>query len=344
MQRLERTKNSIRNLMFGIVNKCISIFLPFLIRVIIINVLGKEYLGLNNLFTSILQVLNLAELGIGSAMVYSMYKPIAEGDGELICALLALYKKLYRIIGLIVFAIGFALIPFLSYLIKGGVNDIDYNVLYLIFLVDTVLSYLLFAYKNSLLIAHQRTDVGSNIGTIIHLLLNFLQVIFLFIFKNYYAYIIVKPVFTIANNLFVNIATKRMYPQYKPCGIVSKEKQREILSRVKALVGHKVGTTVVASADSLVISSFLGLGILAIYSNYYYIIYFIVSLTSIFFNGMLAGIGNSLVVETNDKNYSLFNLPFMSPSAVHGVMDGKGHVAFHILINLYGYLLLLLAV
>ena len=312
MQRLERTKNSIRNLMFGIVNKCISIFLPFLIRVIIINVLGKEYLGLNNLFTSILQVLNLAELGIGSAMVYSMYKPIAEGDGELICALLALYKKLYRIIGLIVFAIGFALIPFLSYLIKGGVNDIDYNVLYLIFLVDTVLSYLLFAYKNSLLIAHQRTDVGSNIGTIIHLLLNFLQVIFLFIFKNYYAYIIVKPVFTIANNLFVNIATKRMYPQYKPCGIVSKEKQREILSRVKALVGHKVGTTVVASADSLVISSFLGLGILAIYSNYYYIIYFIVSLTSIFFNGMLAGIGNSLVVETNDKNYSLFeNINFI---------------------------------
>lgn len=163
--------------MFGIVNKCISIFLPFLIRVIIINVLGKEYLGLNNLFTSILQVLNLAELGIGSAMVYSMYKPIAEGDGELICALLALYKKLYRIIGLIVFAIGFALIPFLSYLIKGGVNDIDYNVLYLIFLVDTVLSYLLFAYKNSLLIAHQRTDVGSNIGTIIHLLLNFIQVL-----------------------------------------------------------------------------------------------------------------------------------------------------------------------
>ncbi|MDM8249901.1 oligosaccharide flippase family protein [Lacrimispora saccharolytica] len=312
MQRLERTKNSVRNLAWGIVNKGVSMFLPFLIRVVIIEILGKEYLGLNNLFTSILQTLNLAELGIGSAMVYSMYKPIAEDNEDLICSLLALYKKLYRIIGFVVFGIGVVLIPFLPYLIKGGVDGINVNVLYMIFLVDTVLSYFLFAYKNSLLIAHQRTDVNSNIGTIIHLLLNLTQVILLFAFKNYYAYIIVKPVFTIANNLLVNRATNRMYPRYKPRGMVSKEKQREIFSRVKALVGHKIGTTVVSSADSLVISAFLGLNILAIYSNYYYIIYFIVSLTSIFFNGMLAGIGNSLVVETNDKNYTLFeNINFI---------------------------------
>ena len=121
--------------------------------------LGKEYLGLNNLFTSILHVLNLAELGIGSAMVYSMYKPIAEGDGDAICSLLALYKTVYRIIGLIVFGIGVVLIPFLPLLIKGGVEGINITVLYMIFLVDTVLSYLLFAFKNSLLMAHQRTDV-----------------------------------------------------------------------------------------------------------------------------------------------------------------------------------------
>lgn len=294
------------------VNKGVSLLLPFLIRAIIINVLGKEYLGLNNLFTSILHVLNLAELGIGSAMVYSMYKPIAEGDGDSICSLLALYKSVYRIIGLVVFGIGVVLIPFLPFLIKGGVEGIDITVLYMIFLVDTVLSYLLFAFKNSLLMAHQRTDVSSNIGTVVHLLLNLTQVILLLIFKDYYIYIIVKPLFTVVNNLFVNWATNRMYPEYQPKGSVSKEKQREIFGRVKALVGHKIGTTVVTSADSLVISAFLGLGILAIYSNYYYIIFFIVSLTSIFFNGMLAGIGNSLVVETREKNYALFeNINFV---------------------------------
>lgn len=312
MQRLERTKNSVRNLIWGIVNKAVSLFLPFLIRTIIINVLGKEYLGLNNLFTSILNVLNLAELGVGAAMVYSMYKPIAESDSTNICSLLALYKKVYRIIGFIILGIGLVLIPFLPSLIKGGVDGINVNVLYLIFLVDTVLSYLLFAYKNSLLMAHQRTDISSNIGTVIHILLNATQVVILLVFKNYYIYIVVKPIFTIANNLLVNWATNKMYPEYKPRGMVSKEIQHEIFGRVKALVGHKIGTTVVTSADSLVISAFLGLGILAIYSNYYYIIYFIVSLTSIFFSGMLAGIGNSLVVESDKKNYTLFeNINFI---------------------------------
>ncbi|MBR5658495.1 MAG: polysaccharide biosynthesis protein [Lachnospiraceae bacterium] len=294
------------------VNKGVSLLLPFFIRVVIINVLGKEYLGLNNLFTSILHVLNLAELGIGSAMVYSMYKPIAEGNGELICSLLALYKKVYRIIGLIVFTAGIVLVPFLPFLIKGGAEGINITVLYLIFLVDTVLSYLLFAYKNSLLMAHQRTDVSSNIGTVVHLLLNLVQVILLLVFKNYYIYIIVKPLFTILNNLVINWATDRMYPMYKPEGVVSPEKQSEIFGRVKALIGHKIGTTVVSSADSLVISAFLGLEVLGIYSNYSYIIFFIISLSAIFFNGMLAGIGNSLVTENVDKNYTLFeNINFI---------------------------------
>jgi len=294
------------------VNKGVSLLLPFFIRVVIINVLGEEYLGLNNLFTSILHVLNLAELGIGSAMVYSMYRPIADGDDALICSLLALYKKVYRIIGLIVFAVGVILIPFLPFLIKGGAEGINVTVLYLIFLVDTVLSYLLFAYKNSLLMAHQRTDVSSNIGTVIHLMLNLVQVVLLLLFKNYYIYIVVKPLFTVLNNLVVNWATNRMYPMYEPKGEVSEEKRKEIFGRVKALIGHKIGTTVVSSADSLVISAFLGLTVLGIYSNYSYVIFFIISLSAIFFNGMLAGIGNSLVTESREANYALFeNINFL---------------------------------
>lgn len=312
MIRLERTKNTLRNFVFGVLNKGISLLLPFFIKYEIINILGKEYLGLNNLFTSVLNVLNLAELGVGAAMVYSMYKPIAEGDKESICALLALYKKAYRIIGLVVFACGLALIPFLPFFIKDSVEVVNTNILYIIFLVDTALSYLLFAYKNSLLIAHQRTDVASNLGTIIHILLNIAQAILLLVFKNYYIFIIVKPLFTIINNLCINWITKRMYPEYEAKGMVSKEEQSQIFSRVKALVGHKVGTTVVASADSLVISAFLGLEMLAIYSNYYYIIFSVISITSMFFNGMLAGIGNSLIVESKEDNYKLFeNINFI---------------------------------
>lgn len=313
MRKLQRTKNSVRNFIWGIINKSITLLLPFFIRNVIINVLGKEYLGLNNLFTSILNVLSLAELGVGSAMVYAMYKPIAEENREMICALLSLYKKLYRIIGLVIFVIGMVLLPFLPFLIKGGVKGININVLYLIFLLDTVLSYLMYAYKNSLLIAHQRTDISSNIGSIVHLMLNLFQLIILIVLKNYYIYILMKPVFRIVNNYMIKIVTERIYPDYKPSGQIAKEQRTEIFQHIKALLGHKIGVTVISSADSLVISAFLGLDILAIYSNYYYIISFVISIMGILFDGMLAGIGNSIVTETKQKNYYLFkNINFVT--------------------------------
>lgn len=313
MKRLDRTRNTFRNLIFGLINKIVTLLLPFLIRSFIINFLGQEYLGLNNLFTSVLNVLNLAELGIGSAMVYSMYKPIAEENGDKICALLALYQKVYRIIGLVILAVGLSLLPFLKFLVNGGAGTINIHVLYLIFLMDTVLSYWLFAYKNSLLLAHQRTDVSSNIGSLIHILLNVVQIAMLVIFKNYYVFIIMKPIFTIANNLCINRVTCKMYPDYKPYGKITAEEKTAIFRSVKALMGHKIGATVVSSADSLVISSFLGLSILAVYSNYYCVIYAVIGFTALLFNGMLAGIGNSILVESDETNYTLFkNVNFIS--------------------------------
>lgn len=313
MNRLERTKNTVRNLIWGFLNKVVTLLLPFLIRTMIVDVLGKRYLGLNNLFSSVLNVLNLAELGIGSAMSYAMYRPIAEGDETVICSLLNLYKKIYRIIGAVIAVIGVFLIPFLPFLVKGSIGGINIYVLYLIFLSDTIFSYLMYAYKSSLLSAHQRTDVISNIGTGIQTLLNVTQIILLFLFKNYYIYILMKPVFTIGNNIVINIVTNRMYPKYRAKGKVPDTAVKEIFEKVKALIGHKIGGTIIGSADSLVISAFLGLDILAIYSNYYYIIFFLVSVTSIFFGGMLAGIGNSLVVETKEHNYKLFNnISFMT--------------------------------
>lgn len=150
--KLEKTKNARRNILFGILNKVITMFLPFVVRSVIIYALSAEYLGLNSLFSSILQVLNLTELGFSSAMVYSMYKPIAENDDETICALLNFYRKIYFIIGCIVLSLGLLLLPFLDKLINGDVPDnINIYILYLCYLVNTVLSYMMFAYRSSLL-------------------------------------------------------------------------------------------------------------------------------------------------------------------------------------------------
>ena len=144
--------------------KIYQILLPFLFRTVIVYTLGVNYLGLNSLFTSVLQVLNLAELGVGSAMIFSMYKPIAEDDEKKICALMNLYRKYYNIIGLVILIIGILLTPFIPKLINGEVpKEINIYILYIMNLIATVLSYWLLAYRNSVLQAHQRLDVSSKI-------------------------------------------------------------------------------------------------------------------------------------------------------------------------------------
>ena len=163
--KIERAKNATRNVVFGFLLKIYTLIFPFIMRTAMIYWMGVEYLGLNSLFTSILQVLNLAELGVGSAMVFSMYKPIAADDDEEICALMKLYKIYYRVIGCVVLGVGLVLLPFLDKLISGEVpNDINIYILYLLNLGATVLTYWLFAYRNSLFQAYQREDIISKVS------------------------------------------------------------------------------------------------------------------------------------------------------------------------------------
>ena len=158
--RFARTKNTLRNIAFGSVNRIINIVLPFISRTVILYVMGTQYLGLSSLFSSILSFLSLTELGIGAAMVYSMYKPIAENDHTTIKALLNLYRKLYCIIGTVILVIGLLLMPFLKILVPEELPpDINLYLLYLIYLFNAVLSYWLFAYKNALLQAYQRLSL-----------------------------------------------------------------------------------------------------------------------------------------------------------------------------------------
>lgn len=302
--RIERTKNATKNIIFGIILKLYQILVPFLMRTTMIYFMGVEYLGLNSLFTSVLQVLNLAELGIGSAMVFSMYKPIAEDDNEKICELMNLYKLYYRIIGLVILVVGLILCPFIPYLIKSDLPpDMNIYVLYLLNLMATVFSYWLFAYKNSVLQAHQRQDVISKVTLVVNTIQYILQLIVICLFKNYYMYVIILLLSQILINIATAYKSNKIYPQYKAKGKLEKIQIREINQRVKDLFTSKIGGVIVNSADSIVISAFLGLTALAIYQNYYYIVTAIIGFVSVIFSACTAGIGNSLIVETKEKNY-----------------------------------------
>ncbi|SDM05894.1 Membrane protein involved in the export of O-antigen and teichoic acid [Sarcina sp. DSM 11001] len=305
--RIERAKNASRNIVFGTIYKAYNVIMPFVMRTAMIYFMGVKYLGLNSLFSSILQVLNLAELGVGSAMVFSMYKPIVEDDSTRICALMRLYKLYYRVIGLIIAVAGIAIMPFIPRLIHSDVpENINIYILYLLNLGATVISYWLFAYKNSLLQAHQRTDVISKVAISVLSLKYVLQFLVLWIFRNYYLYLICRIVCQAVQNIVTFIATSKMYPEYKVEGRLESKEIQRINQRIRDLFTSKLGSVVINSADTIVISAFLGLTVLAIYQNYYFILTAIIGFVTIFFNSLTAGIGNSLITETIEKNYNDF--------------------------------------
>ena len=171
--KLDVVGNAKKNLIFGAINKGIILILPFIVRAVINTKLSSEYLGLNSLFSSILTVLNLSELGFSSAIVYHMYQPAAENDTDRICALLNLYRKIYAIVGIIVLILGLAIIPLLPHFVNGLYpKEINLTGIYLIFLADTVISYFMYAYLSSLITVYQRNDLNSMINTVISVALN----------------------------------------------------------------------------------------------------------------------------------------------------------------------------
>lgn len=302
---MQRTKNATRNIVYGTFLKIYQIIGPFILRTIFIYTLGMQYLGLNSLFASILTVLNMAELGVGSAMVFSMYRPIAEGDEERICALMNLYKLYYRVIGGIILVLGMVLLPFIPKLISGSVpEDMNIYVLYLMNLAATVLTYWLFAYKNSLLSAYQRNDIASKISLAVSTVQYIIQAVLLIAFHNYYAYLAVTILTSIATNIVTALIVDKKYPDLKAKGKIPKSEIRIINHRVADLFTSKLGFVVVDSADTLVISAFLGLEVLAVYNNYYYIMTSLFGFIGIIFTSCTAGIGNSIIVETEEKNYN----------------------------------------
>ncbi len=307
-----RTQNAKRNIITSVINKLVIMLTNFVMRTVLIWYLGKVYLGLDSLFTSILQILSLTELGISSAMVYSMYKPLAENDTPAICALLKLYRTVYRYIALAMTVLGVAITPFLHIIVNKDLPDgLNLYTLYFINLGNTVLSYLMFAYRSALFTADQRYSINNNIYSIFKVGTTVLQIAAIILLRNqeylaYYFYCLALPLTTVLKNLFTYYLSKKMYPQYKCEGTVPKEEINGIKKRVAGMFLHKVSFVFRNSLDSIVISAFLGLASLGQYNSYYFIINAISGIMILVSNSVTASVGNSMVKETKQKNYADF--------------------------------------
>lgn len=303
-----RVQNTRRNIIWGFFQRVLSVLLPFFVRTALIYQLGVAYVGLNSFYLSILNVLNLAELGFGSAIAYSMYKPIAEEDHETVGRLLQFFKKMYRVIGLLIFVAGLIMMPFLGDLITGEhPADVNLQLGFLIYLLSTSLSYLLFGYRQVLITAHQRNDVVSKIQSTILIMLNSLQIIALLVFPNFYLFMVLVPLTTIVQNVALYIMSNRLFPQYKELGYLktglSKEEKRFIKQHVIGVFLYKTCQVTRNSFDMIFISMFLGLVVAGCYSNYFMIISSVLIVMQVVYSSMTAPIGNSIVSESPEKNF-----------------------------------------
>lgn len=304
-----RAKNSSRNVLWGISEKLVSIIFPFIIRSLMIYFMGVEYVGLGGFFISIIQVLSLAELGIGSAFVFSMYKPFSESNFEKIGALLYIYKRLYIKIGCVIVFVGLCILPFLKIFISGSVEaDVNIYILYLMFLLNNAISYFMFSYKQSLLIASQRVDLLNKIALCSKLILYIFQIVVLIVFHNYYIYVAAIPLSTLLTNFLISIVTRKLYSNIECKGEVDQIEINSIKINVKGMVLQRIGGIVLSSSSSLVISSFLGLVVLAKFQNYYYVISALFSLLAVIYQSVIPSIGNYVATKTVEENYTKFKI------------------------------------
>ncbi|MBQ9500955.1 MAG: hypothetical protein IJU70_02235 [Lentisphaeria bacterium] len=305
--KLSLTVNLKRNIFAAAVNSGVKLLFPFLNRTLFLWLLGPAYLGLNGLFGSILGVLMLAELGFGTAVVCSMYKPVADDDKPLLCAYLKFYRTVYRLVGGFIFVAGLALLPFLRSLVHGKIPaDVNLHLLYLIHLLNTSLSYFLFAYRGSVLSAYHRHDVSTNIRTMVSIVQYIAVFVVLLVTRNYYFYVLTTVFFTVVQNLLILHESVRLFPEIRPCGTLPKHLRHQVMSDVGSIFLHKVGGVISYSTSNLVISAFLGLVAVAAYGNYYYVYTAVAGIVWIVYHSMTSGFGNRIHTESREKNFQLF--------------------------------------
>lgn len=307
-----RLSKSLKNTVFGMTGIICSLIVSFATKSVFVRLLGAEYNGVNGLFTNILQVLNLAELGFATSIAYALYKPLKADDERTTAALMSYFAKIYRIIAIVVAAAGCCCIPFLQHLIAEDISELPFTInqlrgYFAMFLANTVCSYLL-AYKRTIITADQNNYLVTNVDNIFNILLNIVQIVLLLIYKNFYAYLATMIAKTVINNLVLHIIASKKYPYlhtYRKEKLAKLEKSA-IFKNVQAAFLHKIGTVIIFSTTSIVISSFVSLVDAGKYSNYILIVNNVNTFINIVFNSVTASIGNLCVDESEDRQYEIF--------------------------------------
>lgn len=308
MNEKSRTSNVLKNSITGVLTQVSKIGLSFLVRFVFIRYLSQEYLGVSGLFSNILTILSLAELGVGGAIEYSLYKPVADRDYRTIGALISLYRRVYLVIGCVIGGVGLLLIPLLPVLIRDAGDVSDLGVIYALYLLNTIVSYFS-AHKRSIFTADQRERVLSRYKIVFSFVLSISQCFILVLTRNFLLYLTMQLLCAIAENVWVSIQADRNYPFLKETKgePIPAEQLKTIVQNVKALMIYKVGSTALDGSDNIILSACVGLSWVGQLSNYTLIISSVNTLVSQFVSAMVASVGNYIARESGDTHEGLLH-------------------------------------
>lgn len=307
-----RIENSIRNISIGIFTQVIMTLLGFISRKVFLDNLGVTYLGVNGLLTNVLSLLGLLEAGIGSSIVYSLYKPLAEKDEYKITALIQLYKKAYKILAIVVFLISLILYPILIEVMSKSEAIENMSIVYMVFVVKNVLSYL-YSHKWCIINADQKNYIIAKRNLVFNIITTVMKIAVLSLTKNYILFLLIDVFIMIIQNISNGKVVDNLYPYIKSqekCNI-DDDTNKNIIKNVKALFLHNIGGFCVFGTDNLLISYFFNVATVGIYSNYTMIIDQLTSLISPVINGIGNSVGNLIATEGNEKNYEVFKVAYL---------------------------------
>lgn len=309
-----RSEKAIRNVFTGVANKLIMMVLAFVTRTLFIRLLGAEYTGVNSLFSNILSVLSLAELGMGNVLMFYLYSALKDKDHEYIRHLVNRFKRIYITIAIIILSIGLALIPLLQYIVK---SDIELNELiqyYVLYLINTACSYFV-VYRIMVINADQKNYIVNVVQTASTIAMYVFQIIYLLICKQFLGYLIIQVLCTIASNIILNGIAIKHYPFLRKKDKTEKKYQElekgELVKNLKATFIFKISDTILDQTDSIIISMMFGTVFVGYYYNYFLLITYIVAIAGIIANGLVASFGNLVAEGDMEKSYDMFKVALL---------------------------------
>ncbi len=302
-----RIFNSTRNAVVGLANVVVATIGPFLIRTLLVIQLGDEYAGINSVIISIFAILGITDLSISNAIVYLLYKPIAHKDFNLVNAYLNVLKKVYRFIALLVVILSAIIMPFLPAILHNEIPaDINVYYLFALYMISVALLYLLYPEAVTLLTACQRSDINSMISLFGNLLVYLFQIISIWIFHSLTIFFVSILIQTLVIVFLRKMTMTRMLGEIKPSGSISDVESLELRRVLVSMLGHQIDERLISSFDHITISFFWGLSIVTRYGNYMYVVTAVSMMISVLYDAMLASIGNSMVIESKESNYTRF--------------------------------------